>query len=365
MSPAQSLLGQLAETLSSGGRAIVDTVSGLTGDDASLVKGLLGLHVHDENSLTEAVFQRRHPELGGRALDPDKSEDKPLVKEWLAIRDSVVRPAAREDVASFIDSHRAEYGFSAENERKAARFYSKGKRTTLRAIDPGDIAKHRSLYASSGEHSQRSLELLQGSSLRNFESGSDLPFIAAIATREAGSSVFRTDTKRVVSGGKDTHAKGVSGLDNLWRREYRQEFEAAGLFIQKVADDDEDLRAQGRNPAWIEARDLLFGHMITTANHEKLFRTHHIPKSAKSAGVEEDPDDLWRALTTPSRRTWLGLFYSGVGHVGKTLTELHVAQERASQSVDLNAVMTHDDFDRISRVVLARATALRAAIFDG
>lgn len=44
----------------------------------------------DENRLTDVLFQARHPQLGGRRLRPD---EKALVREWLRIRDTLVRPA--------------------------------------------------------------------------------------------------------------------------------------------------------------------------------------------------------------------------------------------------------------------------------
>jgi hypothetical protein len=43
----------------------------------------------DENALTNLIFFSRHPELGGRRLRP---EETGLMREWTAIRDSVVRP---------------------------------------------------------------------------------------------------------------------------------------------------------------------------------------------------------------------------------------------------------------------------------
>lgn len=43
----------------------------------------------DENRLTDLVFFGRHPERGGRPLQPAERE---LVREWLSIRDTLVRP---------------------------------------------------------------------------------------------------------------------------------------------------------------------------------------------------------------------------------------------------------------------------------
>ena len=46
--------------------------------------------VRDESRLTDLVFHARHPELKGRRL---RGDERPLVQEWLDIRDRLVRPA--------------------------------------------------------------------------------------------------------------------------------------------------------------------------------------------------------------------------------------------------------------------------------
>jgi len=46
--------------------------------------------VRDESRLTDLVFHARHPELQGRRL---RGDERPLVQEWLDIRDRLVRPA--------------------------------------------------------------------------------------------------------------------------------------------------------------------------------------------------------------------------------------------------------------------------------
>jgi hypothetical protein len=59
----------------------------------SLALGLAILRgQRDENDLTNLVFYARHPELQGRRIGRDEKE---LAKEWLAIRDQLVRPALR------------------------------------------------------------------------------------------------------------------------------------------------------------------------------------------------------------------------------------------------------------------------------
>ena len=46
----------------------------------------------DANVLTNLVFFHRHPERGGRALVRDEPRYADLSREWLAIRDTIVRP---------------------------------------------------------------------------------------------------------------------------------------------------------------------------------------------------------------------------------------------------------------------------------
>lgn len=267
-------------------------------------------------------------------------------------------------IAKFIEDQRESYGLSAANEERSAKFYSKGKKKALRAMSPADIEKYLKKYAANADHIERSKELFRKTSLTDYTSGEDIAFIVAISTREGGSSVFRTDENLVVSGGKDTHKKGVSGLDNLGNKGYRKEYEAAGLDIKEVDTSDPDLKKKKRNPAWVQAKDLLFGHMLTTAGHEKGFRTRSIGRDARAVGLADvDAESLWANLTVEARRTWLGLHYSGVGFVQDTLRELLRAQTKAGTPLDLNAIMSHDEFKHLNRVVLARATALRAALF--
>lgn len=46
----------------------------------------------NENTLTDLIFFERHPERGGRSL---RTDERDLVREWLQIRDTLVRPALR------------------------------------------------------------------------------------------------------------------------------------------------------------------------------------------------------------------------------------------------------------------------------
>ena len=48
--------------------------------------------IRDENKLTNLIFFARHPELKGRKI---RRGERELAREWLAIRDRLVRPALR------------------------------------------------------------------------------------------------------------------------------------------------------------------------------------------------------------------------------------------------------------------------------
>jgi hypothetical protein len=59
-------------------------------DEASMLQTAIDGGESDENHLTDMVFNARHPERGGKKLQPN---EQALVKEWTDIRDHVVRPA--------------------------------------------------------------------------------------------------------------------------------------------------------------------------------------------------------------------------------------------------------------------------------
>src|SRR3979409_82987 len=46
--------------------------------------------IRDENRLTDMTFNVRHPERGGKKLQPNEQK---LAQEWIHIRDRLVRPA--------------------------------------------------------------------------------------------------------------------------------------------------------------------------------------------------------------------------------------------------------------------------------
>jgi len=45
----------------------------------------------NENTLTDTIFYKRHPELGGKPLSPSQPGFSSLGKEWIDIRDNIVR----------------------------------------------------------------------------------------------------------------------------------------------------------------------------------------------------------------------------------------------------------------------------------
>ncbi|MCE3283122.1 MAG: hypothetical protein K0Q66_1859 [Chitinophagaceae bacterium] len=63
--------------------------------EQQLVLAAIAAGQRDENALTNTVFNKRHPELGGRALQKGMPNFSTLSGEWISIRDTIVRPALR------------------------------------------------------------------------------------------------------------------------------------------------------------------------------------------------------------------------------------------------------------------------------
>lgn len=58
-------------------------------DEQAFVAGLIAAGTRDENALTDQVFHRRHPELGGQRIAAGSDG----AQEWVRIRNTIVRPA--------------------------------------------------------------------------------------------------------------------------------------------------------------------------------------------------------------------------------------------------------------------------------
>ena len=63
-----------------------------TASETNAIKTAIQSGIHDENRLTDLVFNTRHPERNGQKL---ASGEKQLAQEWVEIRDKLVRPALR------------------------------------------------------------------------------------------------------------------------------------------------------------------------------------------------------------------------------------------------------------------------------
>lgn len=265
-------------------------------------------------------------------------------------------------LADRIAGKRGEFGVTVELERIAARFY--GGRTVLRAIKPGDIARFIPMVRAHQEHIAYSLSLVRKTSLRGYASARDIPLVLALATRESGRTVFRTDTETVVSAGRDTHPSGVSGLDFLYN--LRRYFNEADVFIGKV--DKNDLRRgrEDRKPGLIQARHLLFAHMVKSGSDEKVFRGRHIGRAVRKAGLTLGPEPLFGQLHSNARRAWMSLYYSGPGFLLHTLNDVAGALQRQGRPIDLNQILKLpvSVFRHKPRVILARATSLRAYVIE-
>jgi murein DD-endopeptidase MepM/ murein hydrolase activator NlpD len=95
--PALVLRGRLAPrpdvtpAPSSGGATLPQIVDALRRGLWSIaIRLTIQNGVRDENRLTDMVFFARHPERQGRRL---QSHERPLIQEWLEIRDRLIRPA--------------------------------------------------------------------------------------------------------------------------------------------------------------------------------------------------------------------------------------------------------------------------------
>ena len=86
-------LNEVAEGQPTGGLSrlfgtVGDIVTG--GADSAIVQLALVRGIRDENRLTDIAFLRRHPERQGR---PIRAGELQLAREWLDLRDRIVRPA--------------------------------------------------------------------------------------------------------------------------------------------------------------------------------------------------------------------------------------------------------------------------------
>jgi len=75
-----------------GGGGNTDNATATVKNEPAFVEQLAKKGNKDENDLSNLIFFQRHPELGGRKLQPSQPGFNALSKEWLGIRDTVVRP---------------------------------------------------------------------------------------------------------------------------------------------------------------------------------------------------------------------------------------------------------------------------------
>jgi hypothetical protein len=69
-----------------------EAVAPTSGAESMAVRAMLAVGMRDENRLTNMLFHTRHPELGGRAI---RSDERAFAREWVDIRDGLVRPLLR------------------------------------------------------------------------------------------------------------------------------------------------------------------------------------------------------------------------------------------------------------------------------
>ncbi len=63
--------------------------------ETQLVKNAIASGERNENTLTDLIFFKHHPELGGKPLTTSMPNFTTLSKEWINMRDTIVRPALR------------------------------------------------------------------------------------------------------------------------------------------------------------------------------------------------------------------------------------------------------------------------------
>jgi N-acetylmuramoyl-L-alanine amidase len=88
-----TLLRRAISRIGAGAADFADLWTTLTGDDEPRIAERLTALGMSEGDITDLIFAKRHPEGAGRALDPSVPADAPLIREWLRLRDTVVRPA--------------------------------------------------------------------------------------------------------------------------------------------------------------------------------------------------------------------------------------------------------------------------------
>lgn len=340
--------------------------------------------ITNSDTLANIVFFLHHPERihagTGLSLDRNEPEFDKLAEEWRAWRTVVkkivsgveggkvisstsTRPTVSR-INTMVDESRGLFRISKKDESTAAkRLWKKTKFTNT--LGGYSIAKVASKFPTYGAHIRYSMDLFNKTSIVSFKSGRDVNFVIAIATREGGTrGVFRTDNTKVVSAGRDVHYQGVSGLDYLFKR--AKYFKQAGIPIWKVSKSELRKGKKNRAPAIVYAKHLLFSHMVEVANREYTTWKKHLREVLKKNGESGIPKEHFNNLSKNARRTWAALTYSGGRYVRGTMDYIIKDQKRRGAKTDFNAIMTLNftGFRYFSRVILARATSLRAHVFD-
>jgi len=88
----ESLMAKLA-TSDLEGEAEGEAQPARLNKDRSVISAQLGRGIRDENKITDAVFDDRHPEWTGKSL---RNAQLALRQEWIQIRDGAVRPQLRQ-----------------------------------------------------------------------------------------------------------------------------------------------------------------------------------------------------------------------------------------------------------------------------
>jgi len=218
-------------------------------------------------------------------------------------------------------------------------------------------------------------------SLRAFEEdtsvrGSDIPvdlsFSVAKASREGGPGmVFSTATTQVVSGGRDTHARGAAGFDYLW--DIRAWVPGHAQRLRRVPSDDPDLHHSNRHPAWIARRDLFIAGIAYARFSESSFRDK-IERIFSDLG-DDARGRLLTSLSLDAKRAWVQSNFGRPGWTNRALEYIKRQAAEGSLPVDLNVILTDQGLiegrhvqgsERTARFSIGRArvTACEAWMLD-
>ena len=112
----------------------------------------------------------------------------------------------------------------------------------------------------------------------------------------------------------------------------------------------------------------MFAHMVEVARREHNTWQSDLVKVMNRNDVKGSSIDYFNDLSLHARRAWAALSYSGTGRVRAVFDFLIKDQKQRGLAPDFNEIMTNSfnglKYKYKARVMLARATSLRAHVFN-